>query len=346
MPPLIEHAECFDWTTSTAYWAGTYFIAQISQILQWGRGTPASFVMRNNGGAKLGKLLPAHATKGVACAFSYGGNYGNIETNPRDCSLFEFWEGGVCHWYLRAHYTGVLEAIDSTGALLGASIIPLPPGTNGSGGLFQWVECVQTIGATGSIVVKVDGITHINLPSVNNKAAGTSGVVNQIRVNAHGNGGARQVGEIVWHDGSSFLDDSRVAYLPAIAAGTFQDGVGTSGTLLSNVDDTDCDGDTTTVSLASSGLPLTTTYGVGSLPATAARVYAVLPHIVAKKSDPGVNKGRPVLIVGGTYDDGGIDLDVSDFYGPIARVLNLNPNTGAAWAAGAGPIEIGWQRTA
>jgi hypothetical protein len=116
--------------------------------------------------------------------------------------------------------------------------------------------------------------------------------------------------------------------------------------LISCVDDTDCDGDTTTVSLGSSGLPLTTTYGVGNLPSTASQIYAVLPHVVAKKSDPGVNKGRAIVISGSTLDDGGVDVDVADSYGPISRPLNLDPNTGVAWAIGAGPIEIGWRRVA
>jgi len=87
-------------------------------------------------------------------------------------------------------------------------------------------------------------------------------------------------------------------------------------------------------------------YDVADLPLTPTTILGVVTKVYLKKSDAGARSGQ-LLVKSGATQVAGTDTVLGTTYTYLARVDTVDPNTGAAWSAGAiNAVQIGQKVTA
>jgi hypothetical protein len=233
---------------------------------------------------------------------------------------------------------------DHGGTSLGTTSSGLTPGA------FGYVEVKIVLHASaGTVLVKIDGATVLNLTSQNTANSGTAwdsfttlGSAAGFSVNidyddlylADGSGAAP------WND---LLGDVRVDARVPTGAGATTGWTPSTGSNYANVDDATPDDDATYNSAATS--PLTDTFVVQDAPVAGATIYGVQQCLSMKKSDSGTCTVALVVRHSGT-DYVGSDLSPGMSYTYGLAITQTNPGTSAQWTeSDFNAAEFGYRRT-
>lgn len=303
----------------------------------WGSGISAieSAAGRFTNGARLrvqtsvARSLPSPLTTIIAgFAFRYTGS-----GQTGDVTIIEFYEGSTVHVNLGLKPSSKLYVTRANTQL----------GSNGTATISpnQWyyIEVKFTINdSTGVAVVKVNGVTDINLSSQDTRNGGT-GVIDQFKLWSVGyvSGTDAYFDDLVILDTSGgapnndFIGDVRVEALFPNGNGNSSQLVGSDGNSTDNyllVDESTPNGDTDYVESSTVGDK--DTYAYSNLTPTTGTVYAVQPCVYAKKTDAGVRSMVSVARHSGSEVDSSA-FTLNTTYNYFMDVRDTKPG-GGTWS--------------
>ena len=204
-------------------------------------------------------------------------------------------------------------------------------------GVWYYLEMKVTISDTGSVVVKVNGITDISASPVDTRNAAT-GYCDTIVLGGQGGSAG---GDIVMDDiyvcddtggtNNDFLGDIRVEHLLPNGNGNSSQFDGSDGNTTDNyllVDDATPNDDTDYVESPDSGDK--DTYAYGNLASSTGSVYGVQICPYARKTESGIRNLKTVARLSGTETDGP-ERPVGDSYAYLPDIRETKPG-GGAWS--------------
>lgn len=217
----------------------------------------------------------------------------------------------------------------SGGTLLGTSVATI------SAGIYTYIEAKFTVhNTTGSIEVRKDGVTILNLTGIDTTmSANNYGNVVYFFVFSGSQAVTVDMDDIYFCDtnglnNNNFLGDLRVDV-------TFPTGVGNSsqftpstGNNWQNVDENPADDDVTYNSGNASGLK--DTYAFPDIAPTVGTVFGVATNIMAKKSTSDTQSLRSVIRRGST-DYTGTTIALTTSYAMLSQIHEVDPSTALAW---------------
>lgn len=222
-----------------------------------------------------------------------------------------------------------------TGTLLGTS-----PSNSLVAGAWNFIEVkvLFATGATGTVTVKVNGVTVLTLSSVIT-CVSANAYANQIqfRFTASINVGTMKFDDLYVFNAlgginNDFAGDSKVVVLRPAGAGHTQSWTTNgSGTHFGCINQTNPDGDTTYLSSSTIGQIDVET--LDALPASVTAVLAVQTVISARKDDASVRQIAPVLSDGST-DAAGTTVGLANNFAYYMQAYDQNPLTTSNWATG------------
>lgn len=301
----------------TVYGVETYVAGRTGNAARWQNGT-------NNGMRKVVAAADEHATMTVGFAFK-------PDSALTNTTLLNF----VSDTSATTHISLGTDLNNALVVRRGATVL----GTSSSNlivpGTFVYIECSVVLhDTTGSVVVKVNTATVLNLTNQDTKNGGTKTVLEGIRFDNQ-SGQTSQMDDIYLTNGAGavntgFLGDVSIETL-------FPSGNGNSSQLLgSDADSVD------NYLLVDEVTPNTTDY-VGSATDNQKDTYAFsnLVHgtgtirgiqtaMYAAKSDSGARSLAKVIRSGGADFDGADKVLSTSFTG-IFEINETDPNTSAAW---------------
>jgi hypothetical protein len=301
----------------TSYGTETYTTGRLGNAARWANGT-------NNGMRKVVAGADEHATMTVGFAFKPDNAYNNA-------ALLNFISdtSATTHIALGTDINNALVVRRGATVLGTSSSNLIVPGT------FIYIECSVVLhDTTGSVVVKVNTATVLNLTSVDTKNGGTKTVFEGIRFDNQ-TGQTSQMDDIYLSNGAGavntgFLGDVSVETL-------FPNGNGNSSQLLgSDADSVD------NYLLVDEVTPNTTdyvgsgtdnqkdTYAFTNLVHSTGNIRGIQTAMYAAKSDSGARSMAKVIRSGGTDFDGA-DKVLSTSFTAIFEINETDPNTAAAW---------------
>ncbi|HET7552204.1 MAG TPA: hypothetical protein VFK04_13010 [Gemmatimonadaceae bacterium] len=284
------------------------------------------------GAAWAGKIVSATPAKvaGIRGHFSFS----------QTVRLFEFRDAAVCHVYVEVDYaTFVVTVKRGDGTVLGTSA----PVTSMTGEEFYLEAKVVVSDAAGSVEVRYYGTPVLSVSGVDTRNGGTATID---RVRAGSIAGTETVGfDDFYIDTQDFHAVASVGAVPGktprvidldnVAAGdlTAWAATGAGGVNWDAVsDDATSDGDTSYV--ASSVVGNKDLYQLTNLPAGVSNILAVVQWGIARKDDATGRQYALTVRSGATDSDSGAK-NLTNSYAPSYRVLEVDPDTGAAWTAAA-----------
>jgi hypothetical protein len=263
---------------------------------------------------------------GVAVRFA---TFPSVDTGSSN--LIAFLKGATWTFGLRVTSTGAIEANRMTSAT-GTTVL----GTSAVGVIlnntWQYVELQLTISdTTGSVVVKVDGTTVLNLSAqdTNNAVATVDTIHLGISINTGGLG-AVQYDDFYLNDTNATLGERKVEtlYPTSDVAQGFARSTGAAN--FSLVNEAQVNGDTNYVQ--GSNVGDVDTYGIGDLSNSPTTIDAVQVSAFAEKTDATARSIALQVKSGATTSDGA-NFALAASYAKLERLLLTDPNTSAAWAA-------------
>lgn len=302
--------------------------------------------------ARLGTIAQAIISRGftvsgntVIMGFAYKTNLINSGS-----SIVRILSTGTAQITLGLDASGFIRAFrgDHSGTLLGTAII----GAIGVG-VFNYIELKSVIAPAtgGSVIVRINGLEVLNVPSVNTSNTGGS-VWNGFQFG--NNGGTGTV--VTWdYDDLYLLDGSGIApwndFLGDVrvdARNSTAPGATTGFTAVpavpnwQNVDDAAPNDDTDYNTAPTAGL--TDTFVFQDAPVVGAVLFGVQHCIQAKKADAGIGTIAPVIRHGGV-DNVGASQTLGTNYAYTLAINQTNPGTGLAWTeADFNAAEFGYKR--
>lgn len=194
---------------------------------------------------------------------------------------------------------------------------------------------------TGSVEVRVNGVTDINLTNIDTQVTG-SNTVNTFKWQVYAQ--ASYFDDIYICDttgavNNDFLGDNRVEAIMPTGAGANTDWTPLTPPNFSEVNEIPPDGDTSYVSSNTPGN--VDTYAFGNLTGITTGIKGLQVNILNRKDDAGSREIAPVVRSGGT-DYTGNTFAVLDNYSTAVQVYEEDPDTSAAWlVAGVNAAEFG-----
>ena len=180
--------------------------------------------------------------------------------------------------------------------------------------------------STGTIVLKVDGTTHLNLSGQDTRN-GTPTQVGAIRLGCtDGTAVDRYIDDFYF--GDQLYGDCRMDVFAPNADVAQGFGRSAGSVNYSLVDEATPNGDTDYVQGSTVGD--VDTYGLADFGAIPDNIYAVKPFAWAKKTDAGSRSIALQLKSGGTTEDGA-NFALGTSYGLFERIKEVDPDTAAAW---------------
>ena len=286
--------------------------------------------------------LPSAAAT-VICGFSFKqdntGGFGN--TNAGAFPLGGYCVGGVVQLVLTLNSGGFIEA--RKGTTVAASVIATSSGHAAiAPGTWHSYEVKYLAHATtGTLIVRLDGVTVLSISGVS--TAATGGSVNQIQFGT----GVIGTQNAQWDDmyvcdavnatatqgrpNNDFLGDVRIATLVPTAAGDTTGWTPSTGSNYACVDENPAN-TTDYVSASASSTGTRDLYNITDLSGSISAVIAVRTHFYVSKSDAGTALVKPALKENGviTADAAGLALSVS--WGGMHGLLRCTrPSDGGAW---------------
>jgi len=336
----LRFIDSFDHYTNMAHKYDTVSVSTGGVSAGNGRNTTDSFVVSSNvsGGCSVSRIIGGTATTiivGIAL---------KLRLTPLGTRIIlRLQEGSTVHVDLRVNTSRQLfvtrngTQIGSTGATVLAV------------GAYYFVEFKAFIhDTTGTIDVRINGVSEISGTSLDTRNAGTPLIDTILLGDNTQNTGSNQydiddvyVCDIAGSVNNNFLGDSRVAALLPSGAGTTTQWTPSAGSNFQNVDDAAPDDDTTYNSETTASDK--DTFAMGNLPSTAATVHGIQEGTRHRKDDAGARTLRQVVRSGGVDYEGG-DITVLDTYSSTYSIRETNPNTAAAWtSSGIDAMEAGYK---
>jgi len=268
---------------------------------------------------KLTKVLDSQATWIVQFAMRLSSVTGSGNV------LLTFLDGATTHVDLRTNTSGNILATRN-GTTLGTSTNTLASNT------YHYVEVKVTISDTvGVVVVKVDGVTWLNLSSQDTRN-GANATADRMRFQMTVNSINQDICDLVIMDtsGSSnndFIGEARVKPILPDGAGNSAQFTPSAGSNYANVDDSAPDGDTTYNE--SSTVNHVDSYTFAN-PGLGGTVMAVQYNVHARKTDAGTRQIAPVVRISST-DYVGTTLTLSSSFTQQRQVYNTSPASSSGW---------------
>lgn len=248
-------------------------------------------------------------------------------------SLVQFAHSGTMHIHIDLTSTGFLQVRrGQNGTVLGTGTFQF------TAGVYAYVEAKVNIhGSTGSVEVKVNGATDINITGANTQNGGTA-AVNTLRLFYSGTavGTTMDIDDLYVCDtagsvNNDFLGDVRVEALLPNGNGNSSQLVGSDSNSTDNyllVDEAAPNGDTDYVE--SSTVSDKDTYAFGNLTSTSGTVLGVQVLPYARKTDAGTRSIKSVARLSGTEEDSA-DKTLSTSYAYLKDIRETKPG-GGAWS--------------
>ncbi|RWA55357.1 hypothetical protein AU476_07565 [Cupriavidus sp. UYMSc13B] len=244
--------------------------------------------------------------------------------------FFNFFDtvGGNAQLYLRLNTsTNKIELVKPGGSLLGTSANALPTD------VFNYIEIKATIHpSAGSVIVKVNGNTEINISGANTRSTANSWVDS---VMLGDNGGSLSgtvddfyICDTVGSIANDFLGDIRIDTLYPTSDGANQAWTPSSGTThYTLVDDPTPN---TTDYVSSDVVGAKDTYGMSDITHTPSAIFGAQVCVASLKNDAGARSMKVVTRSGGSdYSGPATSLSTSQNY--VLRLHEADPATSAAW---------------
>lgn len=289
----------------------------------------------------IGKAYRSHTgAVGNSSAWVGGGAYfGNIFSFVSD-------NGAVCHVTISANgdTISVFRGL-ANGTLLGSYVVPAPSYAD-----WYYFEAKATLSDTvGSVEVKMNGVTIINLTNVDTKNGGTKTVFDGVAVgapqtenNIHGLMDDFYVCNGAGATNNNFLGDIAIETLYPSGNGSSSQFLGSDGNSTDNyllVDETGVPVLTDYVEETVSGEK--DLYAIGNLVRTSGPIYGVQVTDHVRNSDAGAVSCK-VRLKSGATEVSGDTFPVDTTWKTARKLWELNPDGSVAWdIASVNAIEAG-----
>ncbi len=292
-------------------------------------GRTGNYALIHNNGALFRNLAAGdqHATMILGCAV-FGGNSNQLSVHE-----FRFNGSGVNHITIRRNADGSVGVWrNGTSTFLGGNSTQLMPW----GGWYHMQMKVVIDDVAGSVEIKVNNVTVVNLTNIDTRNGGATALLDQIVL--VGLNDSSFFDDFYLCNGAgtvnnTFLGDCRVQRLLPNATGTTTQLAGTGVTTgtWQNVDDAARPDSADYNSSATS--EQFDTYGFADLvpPAGAYTVHGVYAQAFAWKSDT-ADRGLALMVRSGTTDHEGAAQTVTTTGKNYGQVFQLNPVTGLQWS--------------
>jgi len=252
-----------------------------------------------------------------------------------DITLASFRDATVLHLVLCVNSSNILEVRlgSSTGTLIGSGSSVV------SESAWHYIEWAVTIDNTaGAVIVKVDGVTEINVSGVDTQNGGTA-TATTLWLGAASNGRVCFFDDLYISD-SALLGDVRIDTLYPTSDGAHTDFTPSTGTShYACVDEPQIG---LSDSVYSSTVGAVDTYGLGDLPSGASgTIYAVQVNNIASKSDAGARSIASVVRSGTSESTSSATALASTAVDNLA-IFATDPATSTAWTvSGINGMEAG-----
>lgn len=218
---------------------------------------------------------------------------------------------------------------------------------------YQHIEFRVGVHSTnGSVEVRVNGVTVINLVDVDTNPTG-AGEVSQLSLAKYGPSSSNTTTHMddvfAWDDtgttNNDFLGDRRVRTIyPDSDTATAEWSIVGAVNGFDAINQTGPDGDTTYIE-ADTNVPVTSEFGLQDLPASTGAIAAVQTYIMQRKTEAGDGNTQTSLISGASVADGA-DRPITEVYTYGQDVFETDPDTGSAWTkAGVDAAKLRLRRT-
>src|ERR1700741_1139332 len=291
-------------------------------------------------GPRIQRLLGTaneHATITMGCAFK-GEGAGAFQRWTTTIGHMSFWSdnGSVQHVQIFLTWDGTnarVAAYRGPGsALLGDAVVS-------AWVVNQWyyVEAQVVLHDTaGSVIVKINGTTVLNLTGVDTKNGGTKTVIDSVSIANPGVNNGMQYDDIYITNGAGsvnndFLGDIAVETLYPSGDGSSSQWVGSDGNSINNsllIDEAAVPDTTDYVQSATAGNR--DLYAVVNLTRTSGTIYGLMVSSYAQKSDGGDVSLKNVVKSGVTALASAAKALVTTYL-PVSSILETNPDTTTAW---------------
>lgn len=263
--------------------------------------------------------------------------------SPSDTrALCGFYEGATLQVSIVVLGDGRIQAKRGSSTVLGTSTLTLTAPQN------NYIEYKITASdAAGVVVVKVNGITFLNLSSQDTNNGGSSTISNFYAV---GDGNAASfawdIDDLYICDttGSApqndFLGDVRVQAILPTGAGNYTQWTPSAGSNYQNVDENPTTDDTDYNS--SSTANQKDTFVFGDVTPTAGTVYGVAVNMMMRKDDGGVRTLQALARLSST-DANGATLTVGSSYANYQTIFETKPGGGAFSITDVNNSEFGYE---
>lgn len=298
-------------------------------------GTAAfRYFLNNSGGIRWRRVLGGNRTAaGLAMGVTYSQLPGaNATTAPivfRDSN-------NVRQLCLFVTSTGSIDVRQTSGSgtILGSSSGPVI-----QAGSYQHIAMFATChGSTGTIEVRVDGVTVINVSGVNTAPSGTVNFAQMSGDNLSSTSGIVDVDDFwCWNNlgtaNNDFSGNVRVRRLNPDQDTAATDWVRNTGsTDFSAINQTAPDSDTTYIEAAN--LNDISEFDFENTPAEVSAILAAQTYVMMKKTDAG-DSNVQVSLVSGASEVNGADRPITTAYAYWTDIFEVDPDTGTAWTKAA-----------
>lgn len=248
--------------------------------------------------------------------------------------------------------TGALHVLQNSG-VSGGTILAQTTGPVLVANAWNHIEMKTTIGVSGSVAVRVNGVEVINETGIDTKGARPGTDVEQVRIDYDRGTGSAGItvyykDYVIWDDTGSlnndFLGTVRCIRLPVdgdVSLGDWTPSSGSTGwNLLNEVPPSD-----TSYIAATAPTTNTCVMDFQNLPPDITSVRALMTLIRANNSDGGDGQLQTSLVSNGN-DDSGLDRQITVAPTYWFDVSEVDPNTSAQWTpAGTDAAQLRFDRT-
>lgn len=305
-------------------------VGTLGVALAAGRFGGQGFQVRSAAGASSRQVAATIPTTGpnFSCGFAY--KYNLTQTIGGPGFVYVAWRlSGTIHLYFYTSTAGEV-LMYGPGGLIGSSaagVIVLNS--------WHYIEVSCLIDNAGTLVVKVDGATVINVTGVDT-LNGATAQINQMAIgytDTDDRCGGFLVDDIYMTNSTTSLGERRVECLRPSADTATKTWTPDTGTVnFSRVNETLVDGDTSyveTVTVGNRDL-----YSLGSLSSAPAAIDAVQLVGFGRKTDA-ATRAYALTAKSNGVDDLGTDNFLSSSFARSSRIMPTNPDGGGAWTAAA-----------
>jgi len=318
----------FDTYTATADWRRRW---SVDQFQDDSFGSVGSAAGRNStNGFRFSNNASMGAPTGTNAATLVAGCYFTGSTTQTDTNwIMGFTDAGTGQVVLYMDGSGHLKVYRGFGTTaLGTGTKVL----NNSVGHYIEMK-VGFHSSTGTVSVKVDGVTDISLTGQNTAPSGNN-YANRFDIGARSPfNGSHDFDDVYLCDTSGsvnndFLGDVRVSAIFPTGAGNYTQWTPSTGSNWQNVDDAAPNGDTDYNSDSTVGDR--DSFVMGNLPGTVSSVLGVQYTLVARKDDAGTRQIAPFVRISSTDYDG-TTVSLSTSYDTYRELRETSPATSTAW---------------